>query len=363
MNLRHADTGRDPAARSLRSLAARAGLALALSILAGCGGGSEPVEQAAAPAISPIEVEDRLAAAEQRFETGEVQDAWLIVRSLIEDAPDDARVHEMAGRVLFARAGERRKVGEHDAADDLVARAAAAYDQAVRLDPDSAGLWHSAGMMRYEAGRSSDALDAFQRSQALDPARPKGAVFAAQVLIEQQRWDEAERTLDGALELEPDLPHALASLAVVHWRTGRIDSAVELVARARDHAPGDVGICLHQARILRADGQHRRALEKLLYLPAEERASLPVAEAIARGFHDLDRPLDAADAWMAAFRAANADEATRRVAWRAAAGAAEALLEAGERDRAAIWFRQARAAAPDAPEVLALERAFAGTGG
>lgn len=96
---------------------------------------------------------------------------------------------------------------------------------------------------------------------------PPAAATAANAIAEGQRhhgagaFEAAENAYVQALESDPDNADALHLLGIIHFQTGRQDSALELVEAAIDAAPDTAlyrytkGVVLQQARPPRRGGR------------------------------------------------------------------------------------------------------------
>jgi Flp pilus assembly protein TadD len=148
---------------------------------------------------------------------------------------------------------------------------------------------------------------------------------------------------------EPAPDHA--SLAVAAAERGDCATALEHFGLARQGSPDDLDLRVGEAETYRRCGWPEVSLELLSELDARTRAREPVAFEIAEAHLALDRPGQAAMTWELRY-------ILDPTAWRAAASAAEAWLEAGHHQPAQWWYEQAQRAAPDTPEVQALSSVF-----
>jgi putative thioredoxin len=80
------------------------------------------------------------------------------------------------------------------------------------------------------------------------------------------------------IDLEAD-PTRLAALRA--HQEGRLDDAINLLARAAVERPDDLGICADLAKLLNLSGQGQRALELLTSLPPEARRDARIAPLLA----------------------------------------------------------------------------------
>ncbi|MDQ3211865.1 MAG: tetratricopeptide repeat protein [Acidobacteriota bacterium] len=99
-----------------------------------------------------------------------------------------------------------------------------------------------AGWSALDAGRVPEALAAFEAALRLDPQQPPvllGAGIAAHL---QGRADEARRFLVDALKLHPGLTEASLVLGAVLYQGGDIDGAIDAYQQALAHTPDHVRI-------------------------------------------------------------------------------------------------------------------------
>lgn len=308
---------------------------------------------ASAPQVASEKIEASLAAVTQYLQTGEFAKAEAIARTLIGRAPNDARAHEVLGQVLIEKSAQAEQRGEVSTAVELRKQAWASYAAAVRLDPNSAGLQQSAGLIAMSAGEPDAALKCFLAAESLDHSNAQYPLYAAQLLMQAKRMDEAEAALNRALAIAPDEPYVHASLAMVHLERSQMEAALKEIQLARQADPDNVGFRAQQAKIHRRNNQPRAALELLIGLGEPERAQEAAAFEIAAAYDALGEPAKAAAAWTLCFRA----NPRSPLAWKAATHAGEMFLKAGDRPSAAQWASVAEQINPDSPEVRALLRA------
>lgn len=148
--------------------------------------------------------------------TTEWRDARTLYEHLLPLAPESLRV-----RVNLAEAYQ-------DAGES--ARARTAYQEVVRRWPDrpeTADAWNNLGNLEREAGKTAEALAAFDAALALQPHHVAARNGRALVLQTLGRVAEAERELVTALALDP-------AAATTHSNLGNLYFRRDDVARARD---------------------------------------------------------------------------------------------------------------------------------
>ena len=299
-------------------------------------------------------IEKSLAAAQSYLDSQEIDKAHAILLTLIDRAPREVTAREMLGQAYVFAALDAHTRGEHQRAKEMRGKAYEQYKIATEISPGVAGLQHSAGLMAMQAGHAVAALEHFQTAEKLDSRNPQYPLYAAQLLIQSRRYDDAAAALHRVLAIDPDEPMAHASLAMIALDQDRFDNALAQMAEARRIKPDDLGMRVQEAKIWRRKGLPQRGLELLIGLSAVDRAQEMVAFEIAFCFDEIGKPLEAAKTWQHVFESNQIGAG----AWLAAVRTGEYLLKAGEREQAWLWLQQAQFAAPNASEVKALETAL-----
>ena len=131
-----------------------------------------------------------------------------------------------------------------------------------------------------ETGESLDVVDVELVKLEQDPNNVEA--------LNNLAWFSREADPQAALEyarraasLAPDSAMVLDTLAMVLAENQKIDEAVKTIESALDIAPEESGIRLHSAIILQQAGNSQRARETLLQLAASEGESLEKAQAQA----------------------------------------------------------------------------------
>jgi TolB-like protein/DNA-binding winged helix-turn-helix (wHTH) protein/Flp pilus assembly protein TadD len=156
-----------------------------------------------------------------RYEKLDLPDAMNNWRQAIERAttldPQLAEGHMRAAQYYW-------QTRQQPAADAELARAAA-------LDPQDP-LVLGATMSEYiEKGRLADAVEMQQRIVAIDPLSASNRGNLGAFLIATDRLPEAQVALERALELSPAAPPMLTTVADLLIRQNRIDDALGVIAR------------------------------------------------------------------------------------------------------------------------------------
>ena len=194
---------------------------------------------------------------------GQEDQARLAARLMEESPPKMSWEYYALGRSL-QRGGE-------------LARAAAALERAVELDPHDLGTRLALGLCAYQLGRLDRAVVVFETCIALDPSLAGSYASRALALAGLGRQDEALSDCDQALTLTPTLPESALNRGLILRRLGRPDEAAAALEQALRHGapPSEV---LYGLALLRSDrgdeeGARTQWLKALDADPAHRAAS------------------------------------------------------------------------------------------
>ncbi len=132
-----------------------------------------------------------------------------------------------------ARGDLLREAGELEAA-------IAAYDRALQLAPDVAGVIVNRGIARRRSGDGAGARRDFERAIELAPGDPLAWVNRASDLMFEGHLDEAEADLERALAADPRCAPAWATAGAVHEVRRDYAGAVRAYGRAVEIEPRNV---------------------------------------------------------------------------------------------------------------------------
>jgi TolB-like protein len=132
------------------------------------------------------------------------------------------RLSEAQAALVFLRGFNQRK---WDLADEAATRAVE-----LRGNNPIAPLW--SGLVSQAFGRVEEASERMEMARSIDPLSPYVAALEGINLVSQHRDAEAMRRVEQSLEVNPDYPVGLFTLAWASQRSGRIDEGVAAVERA-----------------------------------------------------------------------------------------------------------------------------------
>ncbi|MDP1673470.1 MAG: tetratricopeptide repeat protein, partial [Burkholderiales bacterium] len=115
----------------------------------------------------------------------------------------------------------------------------------------------------FNAGRYEDAVRACEAVIAGKPQSAQARHLCGRALMALQRHAEAERQLQAALELDPDLADAHGDLATIRFEGGDYEAAERHARDAVAAQPAEARFREVLARVLEATGRDRDALSEL----------------------------------------------------------------------------------------------------
>ena len=203
---------------------------------------------------------------------GRVQDAVEICKEAIYHHPADAAGYNNLGRCYLAM----QELG----------LAADQFAKAVELEPDRALFHHNLGEALYLQGLNGEALAAFQRAAAADPAMQQAWLRVAKLLIHHGDREGAIACCERA----PDIAEAHVVWAEALQELGRRDEADEHLRKASDLDPQGAVAHGYRLQVLGRFDEARVAFERALVSnPRLTRAYQGLAS--GRRLGESDRPL------------------------------------------------------------------------
>lgn len=137
--------------------------------------------------------------------------------------------------------------------------------------------WNNYGIALFDNRQFAQAAEVFARVAELDDAyRAMALTNRALALIEIDRWDDASKLVDAALEINPNLHRALFQRARIRRQRGQLTEAEADIRRVLEAFPRD-RLSLHQlgelSKIKRDFPTARDCYEKILQIDPEDSGS------------------------------------------------------------------------------------------
>jgi tetratricopeptide (TPR) repeat protein len=97
--------------------------------------------------------------------------------------------------------------------------------------------WSNLGAVYDQLGKPYEAIRAYKRSLEEELRQPVVLVNLATIYLNQERWDTARRTLQKAIDMDPQLSAARERMGYCLWREQKLDPAAESYKRAVELDP------------------------------------------------------------------------------------------------------------------------------
>src|SRR5580693_55512 len=124
------------------------------------------------------------------------------------------------------------------------------YEAGLRHEPEDAKAWMSVAELHSQAERHAVAIECARKAVDLAPRDPAAVKNLGMILCRAEAYPEAEVWLDQAVALDPSAWSTALDLAILYYRTGRIEASERAFLEALAHAPSDEVrsiLCTHLA--------------------------------------------------------------------------------------------------------------------
>jgi tetratricopeptide (TPR) repeat protein len=204
--------------------------------------------------------------------------AW---RNAVEINPKDAENRFNLGAMLLA-------TGK---LDDAIAE----FGQALALNPDYVEAHNNLGLALARKGRLDDAVVHLSKALQLDPAQPVARRNLGMVLAQAGKIEEAIPYLRSAVEEKPEDAEAQANLGLALALTRRFDEAIAHLRIAVAASPGSFEYQFNLARALASAGRSAEAIPQFeLAVRLSGGREPSVLDMLGRAYADAGRFQDAA---------------------------------------------------------------------
>jgi tetratricopeptide (TPR) repeat protein len=185
--------------------------------------------------LRPDYVLARVGVAATLYELGEFEEAGPLLSALMRDPnlPQSARtqVEFLAGFLPLRKAWLERRDRDYQRQSDfhllrgdimvsilLMDRALAEYEEAIRLDPNSAAARYQQGTIYFRRGDLDRTLQSLKRALEADPEYEGANLAAGIVHMRQEDYGAACRAFEGELRVNPASADAHLNLAICYER-------------------------------------------------------------------------------------------------------------------------------------------------
>jgi tetratricopeptide (TPR) repeat protein len=220
----------------------------------------------------------------------------------IELDPTDFDTAALLGRLHLER-------DDYDSAESLLTNAVQLREDA-GVEADPAAL-HALARVQLEKGNAEEALRTTDKVLELEPSRSEALITKGEALHALERYAESVDTFDQALAIDPDNSYVLASLGESYRMLGELEKALRALDAALGHRPDFAWALASRGAASYASGDTDAAASDLeaaiRHAPAYRFALSRYTEVLL----ELGRVQDAVPAWETAIATAPADAGLR----------------------------------------------------
>lgn len=159
-------------------------------------------------------------------------------------------------------------------------QAESSYHKALKLEPNNSDALNLLGLVAYQRGDYTSAVDLIGKSVSINPRFCQAQVNYGNALAAQSRYAEASQAYDAALDIEKNNPDALYGKGTCAQNTDRLNEALEAFQKALKVDANNLWYLLAYAHTLQLSAQYEKAIAHY------EQASR-IAPDNARIHHDL----------------------------------------------------------------------------
>ncbi|MEG4272821.1 MULTISPECIES: TIGR04372 family glycosyltransferase [unclassified Microcoleus] len=205
-------------------------------------------------------------AANQLKQEGKLEEAIASYRQAIDQNPNFYLSHHNLGEAL--------------AKLDRWQEAVTCYDRAIQLNPNSVWSYYNLGEALAKLCRWDDSIASYRRALELSPdfykfysslgaalcklgrSEEAAALYcqAADSLVKQQRWDEADNCYSQAINLNPSVKDDYRNLAEILTKQRQLEVAIATTDKAINLAPENAELYCQLGKILTQQNRRREAI-------------------------------------------------------------------------------------------------------
>ena len=247
------------------------------------------------------DIQARVEEAQGHLRHGRPSEALAVLGAVVEKHPDALEAHVLYQDVMRAtgRRGEiteRYRARAKEATKDPTARylyarlldgnkAVSEFKAIVKIAPDFALAWVGYARALGTQGKTKPAVDAAEKAIALDNKSPAAYDALGWLLEDSGKLDEAEEYYRRSIEADPEFLPSRYKLAHLLVRQKKGHDALLEIEKAKEIAPGDPRVSIHEGLVLGALDRNKKAAEAykraIVMAPADPLILILLAETYA----------------------------------------------------------------------------------
>jgi tetratricopeptide (TPR) repeat protein len=227
-------------------------------------------------------------------ESGRLDEALAEAKEAVRLEEDNADAHSILGQLYQLRT-------EGAGGEQALRRAAAEYEQVVRLQPTDGNTILSLAQVYGHLQEHKDAARLWQLYLALDPGSFDAQIQLGTQLLAAGDSEAAAAALTKAIELQPSV-RAYQALGEIYARAQQTDQAILHYRKALEIEPGNLRVHLGLGDILQRAKRYPEALaeaEAVLKADPKNRYALDLKGRTLRDLRDFDKADEAAEQVLA----------------------------------------------------------------
>jgi predicted O-linked N-acetylglucosamine transferase (SPINDLY family) len=138
----------------------------------------------------------------------------------------------------------------------------AAYELALKLQPDFLDAWNNLGICRQRRGQYPQAVAAYRQALLLEPRNAGAMANLGTVLREMGQLPQAVELLRAAVDLEPAAASHRVNLGIAYWSQGNFAEAERTLNETLARAPEDADAAFNLGNALQGLGRQREAIDR-----------------------------------------------------------------------------------------------------
>jgi predicted O-linked N-acetylglucosamine transferase (SPINDLY family) len=140
--------------------------------------------------------------------------------------------------------------------------AIAAYESALKLQPDFLDAWNNLGICRQRRGQFPQAATAYRQALLLESGNAGVMANLGAVLREMGELTQAVELLRAAVDLEPAIASHSVNLGIAYWNQDNFSAAERTLNDALARAPNDADAVFNLGNALHGLGRQREAIDR-----------------------------------------------------------------------------------------------------